>query len=109
MNRDNWNSLSFFEQLSNIDGDVARLIRAHEKYINHESETDNGYFYLDNIRKLLSLTFFDPKNKDKGYRAIELMDELAQIEEYLNGRYDADYIKRYWNQYTKGVNGDGSI
>ena len=108
MNRDNWNGLSFFEQLSNIDGDVARLIRAHEKYLNHESERDNGYFYLDNIRKLLNLTFFDPKNKDKGYRAIELMDELALIEEYLNGRYDADYIKRYWNQYTKGVKGDGS-
>ena len=57
MNRDNWNGLSFFEQLSNIDGDVARLIRAHEKYLNHESERDNGYFYLDNMTKVLYQNF----------------------------------------------------
>ena len=33
MTQQAWNKLSFFEQMSNIDGDVQRLIRAHEKYI----------------------------------------------------------------------------
>ncbi len=108
MNRDAWNSLSFFEQLSNIDGDVERLIRAHEKYVNNGSGTDNGYFYLNKIKKMISLIFFDLKNADKGYRAIELLDEADQLKDYLNGAYDSDYIRRYWNQYTKALSADSS-
>ncbi len=103
MTRETWNSLSFFEQLSNIDGDVERLIRAHEKFENKSSEKDNGFFYLENIRKLIQLTFFDPKNAERGYRAIELYDEAEALEKYLNGEFSADYIRRYWNQYTKAL------
>ncbi len=51
MNKDTWNSLTFFEQLSNIDGDVERLIRAHEKYENKASEKDNGYFLSGQHKK----------------------------------------------------------
>ena len=103
MNKETWNRMTFFEQLSNIDGDVERLIRAHEKYVNNESEKDNGYFYLDNIKKLIKLTFFDPKNESKGYRAIELFDEVEEIRKYLEGEYTAEYIRRYWNEYTKAL------
>jgi len=70
MTKDTWNSLSFFEQLSNIEGDVERLIRAHEKYENKASEKDYGYFYLDRIRQMIKMTFFDPKNIPRAYRAI---------------------------------------
>ncbi len=103
MNKDTWNSLSFFEQLSNIDGDVERLIRAHEKYINRISDKDNGYFYLDQIKKMIRLTFFDPKNRAKAYRSIELNDEAEELLKYLNGEYTADYIRSYWNQYTRAI------
>ncbi len=103
MDKKLWNSLSLFEQLSNIDGDVERLIRAHEQYLNNETKNDNGYFYLGKIKKMITLTFFDPKNQEKGYFAIELMDEVGELEKYLRGEYDADYIRRYWNQYTKAI------
>ena len=46
MDKNTWNSPTFFEQLSNIDGDVERLIRAHEKYVNNAADKDNGFFIL---------------------------------------------------------------
>ena len=103
MNKATWNSLSFFEQLSNIDGDVERLIRAHEKYTNGITDTDNGYYYLDQIRKMIKLTFFDPKNISKAYRSMELNDEADELLKFLNRECTADYIRNYWNQYTKAV------
>ncbi len=103
MNRNTWNSMSFFEQLSNIDGDVDRLIRAHEKYMNNEADKDNGYFYLEIIVKMIRITFFDPKNSEKAYRAIELFDEVEELKRYLNGECNSEYIRSYWNEYTKAI------
>ncbi len=103
MNKDTWNSLSFFEQLSNIEGDVERLIRGNEKYENKTWDIDNGYFYLDRIKQMIKLTFFDPKNISKGYRAIELYDEAEELRKYLEGEYSADYIRSYWCPYTKAL------
>ena len=40
MTQKNWNRLSFFEQLSNVDGEVRRLVEAHNKYINGISSVD---------------------------------------------------------------------
>ena len=85
MNKENWESLTFFEQLSNIDGDVERLIRAHNRFKDGQTETDQGYFYLDNIKKLIRMTFMDPKNAARGYCAIELMDEAEELRLYLEG------------------------
>ena len=103
MTRKTWEQLSFFEQLSNIDGDVNRLIRAHEKYINGDSEVDNGYFYLDNIKKQVRMILLAPGNENKGYRAIELYDEIDGLRKYLEGEYDEIYIRSYWSQYTKAI------
>ena len=103
MKRETWDGLTFFEQMSNIDGDVNRLIRAHEKYVNGESETDNGYFYLENIKKLVRMILLAPENANKGYRAIELFDEVDELRRYLEGEYDDKYILGYWNQYTKAI------
>ena len=30
-------------------------------------------------------------------------DEVEEIKRYLNGEIDADYIKRYWGQYTNAL------
>ena len=103
MNRENWEKLTFFEQLSNIDGDVERLIRAHNRYLEGKTEVDQAYFYLDNIKKMIHVTFLDPKNIPFGYRAVELMDEADEIRKYLEGEYSEDYIRRYWNQYTRAI------
>ena len=103
MNKDTWNSLSFFEQMSNIDGDVERMIRAHEKFKSNSSKEDNGYYYLEQIKKMIKLTLFDPKNSSKGYRAVELYDEAEELRKYLEGEYSADYIRSYWNAYTKAL------
>ena len=103
MNKENWESLTFFEQLSNIDGDVERLIRAHNRFKDGQTETDQGYFYLDNIKKLIRMTFMDPKNAARGYCAIELMDEAEELRLYLEGAYSDQYIRNYWNAYTRAV------
>ena len=49
------------------------------------------------------MTVFDPKNSSKGYCVLELMDELNEIKDYLAGKESADYITRYWNQYTNAI------
>lgn len=103
MSQELWNKLSLFEQLSNIDGDVQRLVRAHEKYINGESQNDNGYFYLNNIIKLVKMTILDEKFAQKSYRAVELIDEIEELRKYLSGEYTSDYVLRYWNAYTRAI------
>ena len=103
MTQQAWNELSFFEQMSNIDGDVQRLVRAHEKYIRGEVKTDNGLFYYDKIAKLIKMILMDDKYSDKGYRAIELYDELSEIEEYLKGNRESEYITKYWITYTNAI------
>lgn len=103
MERKTWEQLTFLEQMSNIDGDVNRLISAHERYSNGESDTDNGYFYLENIKKLVRMIFLAPGSENKGYRAIELFDEIEELRRYLEGEYDSDYIRSYWNQYTRAI------
>jgi hypothetical protein len=103
MTQEAWNKLSFFEQMSNIDGDVERMIRAHQKYIAGESKEDNGFFYLDKIDKLVRMTLHSPENASKGYRGIELFDEIGELRKYLAGEYDDDYVRNYWNQYTNAI------
>jgi len=98
-----WNELTLFEQLSNIDGDVERLISSHEKYKKGESEKDNALFYLERIKKLVKMIILDSKNSSRGYMAVELYDEIDEIEKYISGEYSADYIRNYWNQYTKAI------
>ena len=103
MTQESWNKLSLFEQMSNIDGDVERLIRAHQKFLNGESPIDNGYFYLDKVNKLVRMTIHSPSVATRGYRAIELFDEIGELNQYLEGHCDDDYIRNYWNQYTKAI------
>ncbi len=103
MTQENWNKLTFFEQLSNIDGDVERLIRANKRYKSGASDVNQGYFYLDNIRKLVKMTLMDDKNAAKGYRAVELYDEVEELRLYLEGEYSDQYVRDYWNQYTRAI------
>ena len=103
MTQQSWNNLTFFEQLSNIDGEVKRLVDDHEDYLRGNKQTDNSEFYIGKIDRLIRMTVFDPKNSSKGYRVLELMDELNEIKDYLAGKKSADYITRYWNQYTNAI------
>ena len=103
MTQESWNRLSLFEQLSNIDGEVKRLVEAHEAFVSGNSQTDHSDFYIEKIDRLIRMTVFDPKNSSKGYRELELMDELNEIKDYLAGKESADYIMRYWNQYTNAI------
>ena len=103
MTQENWNNLTLFEQLSNIDGDVERLIRCHEKYLDGKSDTDNGWFYLENIKKMIKMILLDNKNINRGYIGVELFDEADELKEYLNGNCSAEYIRSYWNAYTNAL------
>ena len=103
MTQKTWNELSLFEQLSNIDGDVERMIRCHEKYLSGTADKDNGWFYYENIKKMVKMILLDTKNINRGYIAVELFDEVDSLSDYLNGECSADYIRRYWNQYTNAI------
>ena len=96
MNINNWYKLSFFEQLSNIAGEVKRLV-------DNEEQNDKQYekFYLKKIMDLINATFSDPKNDVR--RKKELLDEYDSIVDYTGGMYNAEYIMNYWNQYTKAI------
>ena len=98
-----WEELSFFEQLSNIDGDVERLISSHERYLLGQTKKDNSSFYLDNILKLIEMTKMDSKNSNRSYFSVELLDEVEEIKRYLNNECSAEYIRRYWNAYTNAI------
>lgn len=99
----NWNKLSFFEQMSNIDGEVERLVSSHERYKSGASSEDYAETYYYKVDQLIRMTIFDPKNASRGYRSLELLDELSEIRRYLNGEVPADYITRYWKQYTDAI------
>lgn len=103
MTQQMWNELSFFEQLSNVDGDVERLIRSHENFLCGKGDKDNSDFYLSKIEELINMTFLDDKNKDKDFLAEELYDEVEEIRQYLAGKCSADYIRSYWNAYTNAL------
>ena len=103
MNAAIWNTMTLFEQLSNIDGEVNRLIDTHERYVSGKTENDASPGYIGNIIKLIEMTFDDPKNQDKKIIEKELFDETNEIIKYLNGDYPAEYIRRYWNQFTDAI------
>lgn len=103
MTQKTWNRLSLFEQLSNVDGDVKRLVETHENYLNGNSQDDFSQRYLENIIRLLRMTMLDPKNSVKGYRYVELFDEVEEIRRYLSGEVSSDYILNYWNEYTNAI------
>ena len=103
MTQKTWNRLSLFEQLSNVDGDVKRLVETHENYINGNSQDDFSQRYLENIIRLLRMTMLDPKNSVKGYRYVELFDEVEEIRRYLSGDVSGEYILNYWNEYTNAI------
>ena len=103
MTQKTWNRLSFFEQLSNIDGEVNRLVQVHEKYKSGICEQDYSNEYLAKIIALIRMTMFDPKNTVKGYRSIELFDEVEELKRYINNEVTKEYIQSYWNEYTKAI------
>lgn len=98
-----WNKLTLFEQMSNIDGDVERMIRSHEKFLSGESDKDYGWFYFENIRKLVKMIILDDKNRNRAYIAVELFDEVELLREYMSGNYPAESIRSYWQEYTKAI------
>ena len=103
MNAAIWNRLSFFEQLSNIDGEVTRLVEDHERFQKGEISNDHSLDYIKSIINLIDMTFADPKNSDKKIVEKELMDEISEILRYLNGDYTAAYITKYWHQFTDAI------
>lgn len=103
MNAVIWNRLSFFEQLSNIDGEVTRLVEDHERFQKEEISDDHALDYIKCIIKLVDMTFADPKNYDKRIIEKELTDEIGEILRYLNGDYSSTYITKYWHQFTDAI------
>ena len=95
-----WYDLTLFEQLSNIAGEVKRLIDSRNRFNEGKAKQDYYDFYLGKVKELVMLTISDPKNSQIGQ---ELLDEVAEIERFGSGETDGDYIMRYWDQYTKAI------
>ena len=100
MTSDRWNKLDIKEQLSNVDGEVRRLVRARNNYKNGTTKEDCTMSYVNKIGNLIRLTCEDPKNSK---RKDELIAEENEIGRWLNGEVDDDYILRYWAQYTNAI------
>ena len=103
MTQKTWNRLSFLEQMSNVDGEVRRLVEVHNNFNTGINETDYSEQYLDKIIKLIKMTIFDPKNASKGYRLIELNDEVEEIRRYMKDEVDGEYVLRYWDAFSKAI------
>ena len=100
MTQERWNRLTTFEQMSNIDGEVQRMVAFITGGEMRKQEDIDRYFCR--ISDLVFRTISDPKNRE---RSPEILGELHEIERYLHGETDADYILRYWNVYTTALAG----
>ena len=100
MTSENWNKLGIKEQLSNVHGEVKRLIRARNNFTSGVSKEDYTASYVNKIHELIALTCKDPKNIR---REKELIEEENEIKRWIAGEVDDDYILRYWQQYTDAI------
>ena len=100
MTQERWNSLSLFEQMSNIGGEVDRLIYSKKNYDSGTVDKNYVNSYFKKIADLIYYTISDPKNAKRGR---ELLDELYEVERYTMGEVDEQYISSYWNQYTEAI------
>ena len=96
----NWNELSLFEQLSNVAGEVHRMIDTRNAYLHGGAKKDYSEFYFNKVKELVDRTIRDPKNQG---REKELLDEIHEIERYRAGEEADTYILRYWDQYTRAI------
>ena len=97
-----WNELTLLEQLSNIDGEVNRLVRARERYLQGKTKDDHYGDHIGLITRLIEQTIDDPKNKEKRIGQ-ELWDELEEIKRYHSDEVSKEYILKYWDAYTRAV------
>ena len=97
-----WNELTLTEQLSNIDGEVNRLIRAKERFLAKKTKDDHYLEYTNLITRMIQQTIDDSKNQERHIEK-ELWDELEEIKRYYRGEVDKDYILRYWDVYTRAI------
>ncbi len=95
-----WNGLDIKEQLSNVQGEVKRLVRARNNYNKGVSKEDYTDSYMNKIHELILLTCEDPKNSK---RKKELIDEENEIKRWQRGEVADEYILRYWQQYTDAI------
>ena len=100
MTYETWNKLDIKEQLSNIHGEVTRLVRARNNYRSGRSNEDYTDSYIKKIDNLIFMTCIDPKNFR---RERELLEEEHEIKRWYDGEVDDDYILRYWKQYTDAI------
>lgn len=100
MTQERWCALGIKEQMSNIHGEIVRMIRARNNYISGKTGEDRSGDYLEKIHNLICLTYDDPKNIK---RERELEDEETELRRWVNGEVDDRYILRYWEQYTKAI------
>lgn len=97
-----WNELTLLEQLSNIDGEVKRLIRARERFLQGKTKDDHYGTHIGLITRLVEQTISDPKNREARIDK-ELWDELAEIERYHKNEVSKEYILKYWDVYTRAI------
>ncbi len=100
MSKELWYSLGIKEQLSNIHGEVVRMIRARNNYRTGRSSRDYTNEYMKKIHELIVITNSDPKNCK---RSTELLDEEGELLRWIDGEVDDRYILGYWEQYTNAI------
>ena len=100
MSKELWYSLGIKEQMSNIHGEVVRMVRARNNYTSGKASEDRSKSYLNKLHDLIIMTYEDPKNVQ---REQELVDEENELKRWMNKEVDDRYILRYWEQYTNAI------
>ena len=100
MDAERWYKYDIKEQMSNIHGEVVRLVRARNNYLSGKTSEDHTESYMDKIDRLINMTCEDPKNHG---RERELISEENEIRRWLSGETDDRYILRYWEQYPNAI------
>lgn len=100
MSKEVWYSLGIKEQMSNIHGEVVRMIRARNNCSSGRTSEDHTQSYVSKIHDLIVMTCEDPKNTQ---RERELLDEENEIKRWIDKEVDDQYILRYWEQYTNAI------
>ncbi len=94
-----WNDMPLMSRLSNISGEVKRCVDSRKNFLDGLAQKDYSEFYFHKVADLIELTF----TQDARNRKPEFVDELKELQRFLDGEASAAYILRYWEQFTAGV------
>jgi hypothetical protein len=92
---ENWNKLTFFEQMANIGSEIERTIKWKEK------NTEYSRLAFERALELLDFTVADPKNRNRLRELLRTREALAD-HFFFDNEYDS--TDEIWQKYFFAFN-----